>query len=223
MTHVSIGVYTLLLPLALVITVATFFIYKAFYDKHTNQVLESGEAKKLKWIAPWGLALIVLGTQLLLVAGVMFPLSMFMYQTDTEEQRITVTNEQPFQIDISDSVKFVIDDTNYEEVTEMSEDGITITVYKNSNENNYFVFLGEIEKESNEPLSVFIDYDTDEEGIVCMASMLGNGNTSKVYFKFECLKEMDKQNSIRVGIVNGKVDEMSGDEIKYDKETTLTF
>ena len=186
-------------------------------------MLESGEAKKCKWIAPWGLALIVLGTQLLLVAGVMFPLSMFMYQTDTEEQRITITNDQPFQIDISDSVKFVIDDTNYEEVTEMSEDGITITVYKNSNENNYFVFLGEIEKESNEPLSVFIDYDTDEEGIVCMASMLGNGNTSKVYFKFECLKEMDKQNSIRVGIVNGKVDEMSGDDIKYDKETTLTF
>ena len=223
MAHVSIGVYTLLLPFALVITVATFFIYKAFYDKHTNQVLESGEAKKRKWIAPWGLALIVLGTQLLLVAGVMFPLSMFMYQTNTEEQRITVTNDQPFQIDISDSVKFVIDDTNYEEVSEMSEDGITITVYKNSNEKNYFVFLGEIEKESNEPLSVFIDYDTDEGGVVCMASMLDNSKTSKVYFKFECLKEMDKQNSIRVGIVNGKVDEMSGDEIKYDKETTLSF
>lgn len=223
MAHVSIGVYTLLLPFALVITVATFFIYKAFYDKHTNQVLESGEAKKRKWIAPWGLALIVLGTQLLLVAGVMFPLSMFMYQTNTEEQRITVTNDQPFQIDISDSVKFVIDDTNYEEVSEMSEDGITITVYKNSNEKNYFVFLGEIEKESNEPLSVFIDYDTDEGGVVCMASMLDNSQTSKVYFKFECLKEMDKQNSIRVGIVNGKVDEMSGDEIKYDKETTLSF
>ena len=71
---IPLSVLILLLPTIIIITVAAFFIYKIFYDKHTNKVLESGEPQKRKWVAPWALALIVLGAQLLIVAGVMFPI-----------------------------------------------------------------------------------------------------------------------------------------------------
>ena len=95
MNILTVSVSTLLIPIIVVITVAVFFIYKAVYDKHTNQILESGETKKRKWIAPWGLALIVLGAQLILVAGFMFPASLFMINKETSEITLSETDEVP--------------------------------------------------------------------------------------------------------------------------------
>ena len=72
----SFSILILLVPTIIIITAAAFFIYKAIFDKHTNKVLESGETPKHRWIAPWALTLIVLGAQLLIVAGIMFPISL---------------------------------------------------------------------------------------------------------------------------------------------------
>ena len=81
MFGMSLGLFIFVVPVILIITVFSFFIYKSCYDKHTNKVLEEGETKKRKWVAPWGFALIVLGVQLVLIAGIMFPLSMLMVDT----------------------------------------------------------------------------------------------------------------------------------------------
>ena len=122
MQVVSISVSTLLFPMIIIITLAVFFIYKAFYDKHTNKVLEGSETKKKKWIAPWGLALIVLGAQLILVAGFMFPLSMLM----VDHSVVELSEDSPMHFDVSDSVKFVIDESNYGSGTTFNDDGITV-------------------------------------------------------------------------------------------------
>ena len=49
----SIGLFLILIPAIIVVTVVTLIVYKIFYDKHNNRVLESGETNKRKWIAPW--------------------------------------------------------------------------------------------------------------------------------------------------------------------------
>ena len=133
MTVVSIGVYTILFPMIVIITVAAFFIYEAIYDKHTNKVQESGEADKRKWIAPWGMALIVLGAQLLLAASVMLPISMLMIDPGTQETNLELSSENPVLFDISDGAMFQPDEDNYTEESTLNEDGIEISIYHNKN------------------------------------------------------------------------------------------
>ena len=221
MIIVSVAVFTLLIPIIIVITLAVYFIYKRYYDRHTNKVLETGKTNSRKWIAPWSLTLIVLGAQLVLIAGVMFPMSMYMYNTD---QVVELSEDMPIAFDVSDSVQFVINDSNFDEVTSLTEDGVKITVYKriNSNDKDYYVFLGETDKGSDEALSIYIDYENNGQNTDCMAG-IPNNNTSKVYFKFEVLGEPDTPGSIRVGIKSGSVYEMTSEELKFDKEVKLDF
>lgn len=225
MTIVTVGVFTFLIPIIIVITLAVYFIYKRYYDRHTNKVLESGETKKRKWIAPWGLTLIVLGAQLVLVAGVMFPLSMFMYVPNQGSQVVEVSDDMPLKFDVSDSVQFVINDSIFDEVTSLTEDGVKVTVYKriNSNDKDYYVFLGETDKDSDEALCIYIDYENNGRNTDCMAGIPDNSNTSKVYFKCEVMAEPDTPGSIRVGIKSGSVYEMTSEELKFDKKVKLDF
>lgn len=226
MAMVSVGVYTLIFPMIVVITVAAFFIYKIFYDKHTNKVLESGETKKRKWIAPWGVALIALGLQLVILAGIMFPLSMFMFKREASETNLELSEENPILFDISDSVIYQIDDKRYECVSSLSQDGVTFYVYRKTgdNENNQFIILGEIEKDPHEPVSVYLlcEKDNNLTGC-CMVGVSENDETGKVYFKCELLKGKDTPASIRVGLKNGIVHEMNSDETDFDKDVKLEF
>ncbi len=226
MAMVSVGVYTLIFPMIVVITVAAFFIYKIFYDKHTNKVLESGETKKRKWIAPWGVALIIFGLQLVILAGIMFPLSMFMFKREASETNLELSEENPILFDISDSVMYQIDDKRYECVSSLSQDGVTFYVYRKTgdNENNQFIILGEIEKDPHEPVSVYLlcEKDNNLTGC-CMVGVSENDETGKVYFKCELLKGKDTPASIRVGLKNGIVHEMNSDETDFDKDVKLEF
>ena len=226
MAMVSVGVYTLIFPMIVVITVAAFFIYKIFYDKHTNRVLESGETKKRKWIAPWGVALITFGLQLVFLAGIMFPLSMFMFKREASETNLELSEENPILFDISDSVMYQIDDKRYECVSSLSQDGVTFYVYRKTgdNENNQFIILGEIEKDPHEPVSVYLlcEKDNDLMGC-CMLGVSENDETGNVYFKCELLKGKDTPASIRVGLKNGIVHEMNSDETDFDKDVKLEF
>ena len=201
MKVVSIGVFTFLIPIILLISIAVFFIYKVFYDKHTNKVLEGSETKKKKWIAPWGLALIVLGAQLLLVAGIMFPLSMLM----VDHSVIEVSEECPVNLDLSDSVKFVIDDSNYHEVTRFSDEGITVTIYKQqrTDDNEYYVFIGEIEKQSYEQLNAYFCLEKDCLSYAIQTWMPSNSDSSKAYFKAEVLTGADSPSSLRIAVGYG--------------------
>ena len=227
MAHVvSVGVYTLLLPLALVITVAAFFIYKAFYDKHNNKVLESGETNKRKWLAPWVLALIILGTQLLLVAGIMFPVSMFMVQPDSQETDLELSEENPVLFDISDSVVYQIDESRFKAIKTQSVDGITVTVYrdKEARENHQYIILGEIEKGSHEPQSIYMNYEVNNSiKASCLTGSTGNSDTTKTYLKCEVLKDDGVPATISVGVINRYVYEMSSLEENFDTKVELTF
>lgn len=226
MAMVSVGVYTLIFPMIVVITVAAFFIYKIFYDKHMNRVLESGETKKRKWIAPWGVALITFGLQLVILAGIMFPLSMFMFKREASETNLELSEENPILFDISDSVMYQIDDKRYECVSSLSQDGITLYVYRKNgdDENNQFIILGEIEKDPHEPVSVYLLCEKDDNLMgCCMLGVSENDETGNVYFKCELLKGKDSPASIRVGLKNGIVHEMNSDETDFDKDVKLEF
>lgn len=226
MAMVSVGVYTLIIPMIVVITVAAFFIYKVFYDKHTNKILESGETKKRKWIAPWGVALIALGLQLVILAGIMFPLSMFMAKRETSETNLELTEENPILFDISDSVIYQIDETRYNCVSTLSEDGVTLNVYRKNGDNEYnqFIILGEFEKDPHDPVSVYLVCEKDDtEMACCLVGVTANNESSKVYFKCELLKDKDTPASIRVGVINGIVHEMNSLDTNFDKDVKLVF
>lgn len=226
MAMVSVGVYTLIFPMIVVITVAAFFIYKIFYDKHTNKVLESGETKKRKWIAPWGVALIIFGLQLVILAGIMFPLSMFMFKREASETNLELSEENPILFDISDSVMYQIDDKRYECVSLLSQDGITLYVYRKTGDDEYnqFIILGEIEKDPHEPVSVYLLCEKDNNLMgCCMVGSSENDESENVYFKCELIKGKDTPASIRVGLKNGIVHEMNSDETDFDKDVKLEF
>ena len=218
MVHVSVGVYTFLLPIAIIVTVVVFFIYKAIYDKHTNQVLESGGTKKRKWIAPWGLALIVLGAQLLMVAGVMFPLSMFMIDQNVGYSVHELSDDDPMQFDVSDSVMFVIDDSNYQEVTKFSDEGITVTIYKQQRKDDteYFVFIGEIEKQSDEPINAYVCLDTNSQTYQAQIWMPSTSESSKAYFKAEVMTGADSPSSLRIAVGYGDSMNPETDDLPQD-------
>ncbi|MBR4404548.1 MAG: hypothetical protein IKT10_05475 [Clostridiales bacterium] len=219
MQVVSISVSTLLFPMIIIITLAVFFIYKAFYDKHTNKVLEGSETKKKKWIAPWGLALIVLGAQLILVAGFMFPLSMLM----VDHSVVELSEDSPMHFDVSDSVKFVIDESNYGSGTTFNDDGITVTLYRQerTDKYEYYVILGEIEKTKNEPLMVFVSLGTDSQDYSAQTYLPVTSGSSKAYFKCEVLTGADAPASLRIGVNYGNHQEPADDN--FEQDIKLTF
>ena len=218
MRIITVSVSTLLIPIILVITVAVFFIYKRFYDKHTNQVLESGEAKKRKWLAPWGLALIVLGAQLVLVAGFMFPLSMFMIDQNVDYSVHELSDDDPMRFDVSDSVMFVIDDSNYQEVTKFSDEGITVTIYKQQRKDDteYYVFIGEIEKQSDEPINAYFCLDMNSQTYQAQTWMPSKSESSKAYFKAEVMTGADSPSSLRIAVGYGDSMNPETDDLPQD-------
>ena len=138
---------------------------------------------------------------------------------------VEVSDDMPLKFDVSDSVQFVINDSYFNEVTSMTEDGVKVTIYKrtNSNDKDYYVFLGETDKDSDEALCIYIDYENNGRNIDCMAGIPDNSNTSKVYFKCEVMAEPDTPGSVRVGIKNGTVYETSGEIMNFDKDVKLVF
>lgn len=210
MQVVSISVFTFLIPTILLIALAVFFIYKSFYDKHTTKVLESGGSVKRKWIAPWGLALIVLGAQLILVAGFMFPASMLMFDHTVVE----LSESNPMHFDLSDSVQFVINESNYDEGTTFTDEGITVTIYskKRTDEHEYYVILGEIEKQKKDPTYVYVCLGTDNGDFESESYIPVTTDSSKAYFKCEVMTGADKPTSLRVAVDYGdSIDKNSGD------------
>ena len=228
MAHlVSVSVSTLLIPIVLTITIATFFIYKAFYDKHTNKVLESGETKKRKWLAPWGLALIVLGAQLILIAGVMLPIYMFTVDssTVTVEPSVEMLKEMTLTFDVNDDEQFEVDDKNYKEVTTLSEDGINVTVYKymNSEEYDYYVFLLEIDKEPSSPIAIYLNYENTEHEAAIMCELTSVCKGDKAYLKCEAIAEPDTPASLRICTKNSTLGHMSSEDTDFDRDVKVTF
>lgn len=210
MQVVSISVFTFLIPTILLIALAVFFIYKSFYDKHTTKVLESGGSVKRKWIAPWGLALIVLGAQLILVAGFMFPASMLMF----DHTVVKLSESNPMHFDLSDSVQFVINESNYDEGTTFTDEGITVTIYsqKRADEHEYYVILGEIEKQKTDPTYVYVCLGTDNGDFESESYIPVTTDSSKAYFKCEVMTGADKPTSLRVAVDYGdSIDKNSGD------------
>ena len=221
----SISILVFLIPTILIITVAAFFIYKAVFDKHTNKVLESGDTKKRKWIAPWGLALIVFFAQLLLVAGIVYPLSMFSTYSGSKETGFEICEDYPCDFDISDSV-YSIDESKYTVISKQTEDGITYTVYKNndSKDKEQFVVLGELEKEPKDGLSLYLKYLVNgEDKASFMCSYSENNDLSKVYFKCEVIKSPYTATSLMVGVVNKCKYEMSSLDESFDKDLTINL
>ncbi len=214
MNILTVSVSTLLIPIIVVITVAVFFIYKAVYDKHTNQILESGETKKRKWIAPWGLALIVLGAQLILVAGFMFPASMLMFDHTVVE----LSESNPMHFDLSDSVQFVINESNYDEGTTFSDEGITATIYRQerTDKNEYYVILGEVDKQKQESMFVYVCLGTDGRDYECETFIPVISDSSKAYFKCEVLTGTDKPSSLRVAVGYGDSFDHNSDNLPQD-------
>ena len=181
----AFGLFLFTLPLILIVTVIVFVIYKRCFDRHTNRVLENAETGKRKWMAPWGVALIVLGAQLILVTGIMFPLSMYMMDTSSK----TVVEEEKsaeFGYDFSLDTAYVAGD-DYQKVSEGSGDGISCSVFKRDNGDgsvNLFVSGSITPWNSGDNLQLSC---VDENGeIYSMASYFGVADQlDTLYFKME--------------------------------------
>ncbi len=204
----SISILVLLIPTILVVTVAAFFIYKAIYDKHTNKVLESGETQKRRWIAPWAMSLIVLGAQLLIVAGVMFPLSLLMVDP-ASQQHVEATEDQPLNVDVSDSVKYVIYDPAYENTGTFENYGVTIECFvrENADGTSNNIFIGTIDsKDINGPINVTAELVNKDGECFATASCTlvdVSAGTDVIYFMCECLSEDRSGNELNVGVNYG--------------------
>ena len=158
---VSIGLFLVLIPAIIVVTVVTLIVYKIFYDKHNNRVLESGETNKRKWIAPWGLALIVLGAQLVLAIGSVFVLSLFMLDPNSMSAEEEETSRVYYEF--SDIKEFTVDRNLFMKCGKGIGDGITITMYKWDNPDGSvdFIFTGSVEDIEDE--SIYFDFSMIDE------------------------------------------------------------
>ena len=204
----SISILIFLLPTIVIVTVAAFFIYKIFYDKHTNKVLESGETKKRRWIAPWALALIVLGAQLLLVAGVMFPVTLFMFDQGGARY-VETTEDNPLNVDVSDTIKFVLYDQAYYSTGVLENEGVTIECYSKDfdDRSSNYIFIGTIECEKiNGPVNVSAELvNKDNECYATAECTLMNvsSDTDVIYFMCECHVEGGESPELNVGVNYG--------------------
>ena len=152
----SIGLFVILIPAIIIVTVVTLIVYKIFYDKHNNRVLESGETNKRKWIAPWGLALIVLGVQLVLAIGSVFVLSLFMLDPNSMSAEEEETSRVYYEY--SDIKEFTVDRNLFMKCGQGTGDGITITMYEWNNPDGSveFIFTGSVENIDDE--SIYFDF-----------------------------------------------------------------
>ena len=150
---------------------------------------------------------------------------MLMIDPGTQETNLELSSENPVLFDISDGAMFQSDEDNYTEESTLNEDGIEISIYhnKNAKDINKYILIGEIEKEPNEPVGIYIFYENDGIEGCCMSGITANDDSSKVYFKCEVLKKTDTQASIKVGIKNGHADQMSSEEKQFDREVKLVF
>ena len=149
MVGAALGLLICLIPLISGITVAVFFIYKKIFDRHTTKVLQEGVTNKRKWIAPWALALIVLGVQLVLATGTMYLMSMYM--VNTQAQTVTVSEEgepMPVILYTNTTREFVHKGDGFQLVDQGANDGLSCKVYKKINEDNTvsYCFSGKLNK-----------------------------------------------------------------------------
>lgn len=143
------GLLICLIPVILIVTAVTFIIYKKIFDRHTTKVLQEGVTNKRRWIAPWALALIVLGVQLVLITGTMYLMSMYMI--NTQAQTVTVSEEgEPMPVILYTNTRreFVHKGDGFQLVDEGSNDGLSCKVYKKVNEDNTvsYCFSGKLKK-----------------------------------------------------------------------------
>ena len=157
----SIGLFVILIPAIIIVTVVTLIVYKIFYDKHNNRVLESGETNKRKWIAPWGLALIVLGVQLVLAIGSVFVLSLFMLDPNSMSEEEAELSRVYYEY--SDVKEFTVDRNLFMKWGQSTGDGITITMYKHDYPDGSvdYIFTGSVEDIEDE--SIYFDFDMTDE------------------------------------------------------------
>lgn len=180
---VSIGLFLVLIPAIIVVTVVTLIVYKIFYDKHNNRVLESGETNKRKWIAPWGLALIVLGAQLVLAIGSVFVLSLFMLDPNSMSAEEEETSRVYYEF--SDIKEFTVDRNLFMKCGKGIGDGITITMYKWDNPDGSvdFIFTGSVEDIEDE--SIYFDFsmidENDTKNGLCTVWPMRDDSTTLYY------------------------------------------
>lgn len=203
----SISILILLIPTIIIVTVVAFFIYKVIYDKRTNKVLESGETKKRRWIAPWALALIVLSAQLLIVAGVLFPLSLLMSDLGTKPY-IESTEDCPVNVEVSDSVKFVLCDPAYVSEGVLENEGVTIECYRKdySDGTTNYIFIGTIEQDIDGPVNVtanLVNSDNEMYATAAFTLMDRSSDTDVIYFICESRIEEGGGSVLNVGVNYG--------------------
>lgn len=184
MFSLSLGLFVFVVPVILIITVVAFFIYKRCYDKHTNKVLEEGETKKRKWVAPWGFALIVLGVQLVIIAGIMFPVSMLMVDTSVHQDSNGAV-EIPVGYGDGYDNEYYPDEIGYMLIDKVSADNVSCKVYQKDNEDETLTFYvsGTVSGEIQEKVCE-ISYDEGNARNYYMATYIPEIKSGTSYYFF---------------------------------------
>lgn len=207
----AFGILIFLIPTIIIVTIVAFLIYKAIYDKHTNKVLESGETQKRKWLAPWALALIVLGAQLLIVAGIMYPISMYMAQPKVVYETFDPYGDIPVEdrayiVDISDSVKYVVDDKDYVSEGVLENENLSVECYSRKNDDGSinYIYIGTIDKIDGGPVRVDTDLTGENNKTYSSATLVELSPKATVaYFKVEIRLEAGHKSDFHIGVKYG--------------------
>ena len=197
------------------ITLAVFFFYKGIYDRHTTKVLESGVTPKRKWIAPWGLALIVFLAQLMIVLSVFIPASLFM--TNKQSKVVELSMAEHPSLDYSWEPYSVYD--GYSEVKTTKSGTVTFRLLKRENADNTvdYILTGEAEISKMDSFNMAIDY-VDNDSHLFSESLFVNNEEKKdvVYFKFETQREKDKPGKIDFSFGEGPDISKNVDKLTFD-------
>ena len=196
MFSMSLGLFVFVVPVILIITVVAFFIYKRCYDKHTNKVLEEGETKKRKWVAPWGFALIVLGVQLVIIAGIMFPVSMLMVDTSVHQDSNGAV-EIPVGYGDGYDNEYYPDEIGYMLVDKVSKDNVSCKVYQKDNEDETITYYvsGTVSGEVKDKVCE-IGYDEGSARNYFMATYIPEIASGKAYYFFMTITVNKNKNGV---------------------------
>lgn len=181
-----LGLGIFMLPMILLVTFVTVKIYKFAFDRHTTKVLQEGNAGKRKWIAPWGLAIILLVIQLVLAGGCMFLLSSYMYDTQASSPLVSEDGEpMPIVIYTNNRREFTHKFDGFKTVGQDANDGFSCNVYKKINKDNTvtYCFSGKINKW--QPGDNFELTCYDEKGDTTASSFMGSGNENEQNLFYE--------------------------------------
>jgi len=205
----SLIILMIIILFIFLVSLTVFFVYKHFYDKRSNRILENGETPRRKWIAPWALALIVLGVQLLITVVVTVPV--FLYTAVASSALVSSIEEEQepvnADISISDAVNYVVNTDEYELVDENERSGVDYCLYRaeKSDGSTNYIITGHFVMDQLGYAQFEFNFSCDHCGCCMYHDHLNTKIGNDIYFMIELSQEEYMSGDIVLSIKAGSI------------------